>query len=127
MTSIKGMEARSPPRAQHGDEMLTPVSHEIDLGSGSRAKLRYDNLSRMLGDVISWYRGNQLSGHANILRDYSRTLRWKYAPEQNWIIELLPDEWQALSRGLRALDTPAGRNMNRWLCDHRITEYDDGG
>ena len=106
--------------------MLTPTLHTIDFGEGTKAKLRYDNLQRMLRDIIYNYQQGLMYTPANTLRLFMRTLAWTALPEYKWQLELKPDEWQALSRGLQSLGSPAGRSMYQWLSSNRLTDYDDG-
>lgn len=120
------MSSRTQQGSYNQGKILPPLNNEICLGKGSRAKKRYDSLTHMLGDAIRMYRQSLDFDSAHVLESYMRGPRWKKASENNWTLDLYPDEWQALSFGLRALAGTPANSMYQYLALKKITEYDHG-
>lgn len=87
----------------------------VDLGSGRRGNRRYKVLKHMLRDVISQRKKQLTFNDANTIHLWSKTSRFRIALKSPFVIYLEPDEWHALSRGLRALGTPAASTMYQWI------------
>lgn len=100
--------------------------HDINFGSGTHAKQRYDRLNKMIQEIIYQHRRDKLFERANALIEFRRTMRWTRASERNWIVEFTPEEWKALSSGLRHTTAlQPFSSMYQWLNLHRVEDHGD--
>lgn len=104
-------------KPQHGDDF---TEYRIDLGSGSKGNRCYKVLKHLLRDVIGQQRKQLNYDDANILHMYRNTSRFRVALSSPIYIYMEPEEWGALSRGLRALGTPAASSMYQRLSNSKI-------
>jgi len=98
--------------------------YTIDLGSAGRGYRRYKVLVHLLRDIIALNRRRLDYQDANTLQLYRKTLRFKIALESPFIIWAEPDEWHALSRGLRALGTAPAKTLYQWMNNHKSMEFE---
>lgn len=96
------------------------TSYEIDLRGGHRstrhAVRRWCRLDSMIMEMIYQFRQDLLYEYATVLASYRKSLRWRIKEQNHWVIELLEDEWQALSLGLRHNHAPRDfMSMYQWL------------
>lgn len=105
--------------AQHADKF---TEYRIDLGSAARGNRRYKVLKHMLRDVIRARRGKLEFNDANTIHLWSKTSKFRIALKSPFYIYIAPDEWGALSRGLRALGTPAANTMYQWMNNHKVEQ-----
>lgn len=115
---------RKPQGNWSGDHFYPPRAYTVDLRGGHNSNRhaleRYEKLERLLQDCITMFRHELLYEYANTLVLYRKTSRWRIRQAQSWTLEFEPDEWQALSRGLRSLSHPSGRTMYQWLTAHKV-------
>lgn len=89
--------------------------YEYDLGSASRGNRRYKVLKGLIKDVIKMRKKSLSFDDAHTIHLWATTTRFRIALKSPFIIYMEGDEWEALSRGLRALGTPAASTMYQWL------------
>lgn len=107
-----------------GDCWVTPKEFAVDLGSAARGNRRYKVLKHLLRDVLTMNRNRLLFDDMITIRMWSKTSRFRIALQSPFIIYLEPDEYAALSRGLRALGTPAAKTMYNWMNSHRTMTHE---
>ena len=119
---------RKPQRVNLGDGpdevWVTPKEYAVDLGSAARGNRRYKVLKHLLRDVITLNRQRLEFEDMCTIRDWTKTSRFRIALQSPFIIYLEPDEYAALSRGLRALGTPAAKTMYNWMNGHRTMTHE---
>lgn len=96
------------------------TSYEIDLRGGHNSNIhaarRWCRLDSMIMEMIYQFRQDLLYEYATVLSSYRASLRWRIKEQNHWTIELLADEWEALSLGLRHAHAPHGfMSMYQWL------------
>ena len=122
-----GSKHRKPRRVNIGNSINKKYAnvqeYRVPLGSSSKANRRYKLLKGMLQDVISHARNTQNYADADTIYKWQKSTRFRVKLCHPWTIYLEPEEWQALSRGLRAL---GGRHdsMYQWLKNHRRYELE---
>ncbi len=115
------MNVRKPQGTWAGENYAPPRPCVINLnrrGVGA-AQVRYLNLEKLLREAISNFRRELLFEYAMTIKEYMKTSRWKIRDAPHWKLELEPEEWQAISRGLRDLNKPEANSMYQWLNTHK--------
>ena len=95
---------------------------EINFGRGIKAKRYYERLVSIMPLVKHTLDKLGNKDHADLLRLWQRTLRFRIAEAPHWIVELDALEWQALSRGLRHQGTQ-GRSLYEWIQRNHTRTY----
>lgn len=115
------MSNRKPQGTWVGNTYVPPTSYTVKLDKrGKGAALdRYNRLEKMLRQAVTAFRHGLLFDYARTLQLYMQTTRWKIRNAPHWELEIEPDEWQVISRGLRELNTPAANSMYQWLNIHK--------
>lgn len=111
------MTVRKPQGTWAGSSYAEPRPCVIDLnvrGVGA-AQARYLKLEQLLREAIVNFRQELLFDYALTISLYMKTTRWKIKDAPHWKLELEPEEWQAISRGLRDLNRPEANSMYQWL------------
>ena len=110
------------PQGQWAGRSYDPArSITIDLGTGSTANDRWIRLDNMVRELVRQFRQDLLYEYATVLVDWRKTLRYRIQEANHWTLELEPDEWQALSSGLRGMTgAPEYSSMYQWLNIHKV-------
>lgn len=119
------MSSRKPQGKWAGANYDPARNIEIDLRGGHKshrhALQRWERLNNMMLEMIYQFRQDLLYDYASELVHFRKTLRWRVKNQSHWSIELQPDEWQALSLGLRHNHAPDGfMSMYQWLNINKV-------
>ena len=109
----------------HDKTWITVKEYAVDLGSAARGNRRYKVLKHLLRDVITLNRQRLEFQDMCTIRDWMRTSRFRIALQSPFIVYLEPDEYAAVSRGLRALGTSPANTMYQWFGKNRSATHED--